>query len=363
MPAERSHKFRGSKKACKHSGMKPMRPICTGQKYQNCICTVRPDYFTFVFVSTSTKAYLAYAYIAVIWGTTYLAIRVGVDHYPPFLMAGVRQIISFLIIAAIALSISKRVNLSKRHLLRNAIIGFLMITIGNGVVSYAEKVIPSNVASLVCSMMPISVVILNILFAKSERPTGLILSGMLLGFIGVALIFRNDIAALSNPQYLIGVVATLLATFGWGGGSILSKKWGDRTNPIMDAGIQVGFGGLFLILLSPLVDNFAAADYRNSTAFWSLLYLILFGSVGAFTAYRYALKHLPVGYVTSYAYINPLIAILIGYFWGEPMSAWTVISAAAIIAGVAIVNTGYARQRRLAAQSELPLPHLDAIPE
>ena len=313
-------------------------------------------------MSTTTKAYLAYTYIAIIWGTTYLAIRVGVLHYPPFLMAGVRQLISFAIIAAIAISINKQVNFSKQNLLRNAIIGFLMITVGNGVVSYAEKIIPSNVASLVCSMMPISVVILNLLFAKSERPNALILLGMALGFVGVALIFRNDILALSDPQYLVGVLATLLATFGWGGGSILSKKWGNPVNPIMDSGVQVGFGGIFLLLFSPLVDNYAAADYGNKEAFWSLLYLILLGSVGAFTAYRYALKHLPVGFVTSYAYINPLVAIIIGYFWGERMSVWTIISAAAIIAGVAIVNTGYARQRKLRDQAERGFQTLEVMP-
>src|ERR1043165_2461980 len=126
---------------------------CYGQKYGNCICTVRPDYFTFVSVNTKTKAYLAYAYVAIIWGTTYFAIRVAVLHFPPFLMAGVRQVISFFLIAAIALGRNKEINFSKQNLTRNAIIGFLMITVGNGVVSAAERVIPSGVASLVCSMM------------------------------------------------------------------------------------------------------------------------------------------------------------------------------------------------------------------
>lgn len=305
--------------------------------------------FHFCPVSTKTKAYLAYAYVAIIWGTTYFAIRVGVLHYPPFLMAGVRQIISFFIIAAIALSINKAVNFSRQNLLRNAIIGFLMITIGNGVVSAAERIIPSGVASLVCSMMPISVVILNLLFSKAEKPNLLIGLGMLLGFAGVALIFRNDLAALQDQRYLFGILATLLATFGWGGGSILSKKWGNPVNPMLDAGVQVGFGGIFLLLFSPLVDDYSIADWHNKEALWALVYLIIFGSVIAFTAYRYALKHLPVGFVTSYAYINPLVAVIIGFFAGEVVTGWTVVSFIAIITGVAIVNTGYQRRKRLAA--------------
>ena len=301
-------------------------------------------------MSTKTKAYLAYAYVAIIWGTTYFAIRVAVLHFPPLLMAGVRQIVSFGIIAAIALSLNKKVNFSKKNLLRNAIIGFLMIAVGNGVVSAAERVIPSGVAALVCSMMPISVVILNLLFSRSEAPDWRIGLGMLLGFTGVALIFRNDLAALQDRRYLFGILATLVATFGWGGGSILSKKWSNPVNPMMDAGIQVGFGGIFLLLFSPLADDYSIAEWRNTDALWALIYLIIFGSVIAFTAYRYALRNLPVGFVTSYAYVNPLVAVIIGFFAGEVVTGWTILSFIAIIAGVAIVNTGYQRQRKAFAR-------------
>jgi drug/metabolite transporter (DMT)-like permease len=211
-------------------------------------------------------------------------------------------------------------------------------------------------------MMPISVVILNLLFSKAERPDWIIGLGMLLGFAGVALIFRNDLVALQDPKYLFGVFATLFATFGWGGGSILSKKWGNSVNPMMDAGVQVGFGGIFLLLFSPLVDNYSVADWYNKEAFWALLYLILFGSVFAFTAYRYALKHLPVGFVTSYAYINPLVAVLIGFFVGEVVTGWTILSFIAIIAGVAIVNTGYQRRKRQEALSAEPIHSATSFP-
>jgi len=297
-------------------------------------------------MNSKTKAYLAYLYISIIWGTTYFAIRVAVLHYPAFLMAGVRQVVSFLIIAIIALGINRNYDLSSKNLGRNAIIGFLMITIGNGVVSYAEQIIPSGVASLICSMMPISVVILNLAFAKSSPPNYLILIGMFLGFLGVALIFRNDLPALKDSRYLFGIVATLLATFGWGGGSILSRRWSHPTNPMLDAGIQVGFGGIFLLILSPVFDKYQQADWHHTGAFWALIYLILLGSVGAFTAYRYALKNLPVGFVTSYAYINPLVAVVIGFFAGEKITGWTGLSFVAIIAGVALVNRGYQRNRQ-----------------
>lgn len=295
-------------------------------------------------MNTRTKALLAYAYIAIAWGTTYYGISVAVKYFPPFFMAGVRQFISAIIILVIALWRNKNINLSKQNLWRNAVIGFLMITVGNGVVSWAEMYIPSGVAALVCSMMPISAVILNLLFSKSERPNIIVIFGMLLGFCGVAFIFHNDVHSLTNRAYLFGVIATLLATFGWAGGSILSKKWSDVVNPISDAGVQVGFGAIFLFLWSPFTDDFSMMDWHNPDGLLALLYLIIFGSVLAFTAYRYALKELPVGFVTSYAYINPLVAVVVGAFAGELVTVWTLISFVSIISGVVIVRAGYAKQ-------------------
>ena len=303
-----------------------------------------------VSISNKSKAYLAYAYIAIIWGTTYLGIRVAVEHYPAFLMASVRQLVSAVIMGIIALAINRNINLDRRNILQNAIIGFLMISVGNGVVSWAEIYVPSGVAALVCSTMPISVVCINLLASKKEKLNSLIILGMLLGFGGVALIFKNDVAALTDPKYLFGICALLLATFGWGGGSVLSKRWGNNTNPMFDSGMQLFFGGLFLLISSPLVDDYSTADWYNRDAFISLIYLIVFGSIIAFTVYRYALKVLPVGFVTSYAYINPLVAVILGALVGEPTSGWTGVSFIAIIAGVFVVNRGYQRRKRLSEE-------------
>lgn len=291
---------------------------------------------------------MAFCYIAIIWGTTYLGIRVAVTHYPAFLMAGVRQVVSAGILCIIALSFNKKFNLSRRNTVRNAVIGFLMISVGNGLVSWAEKYVPSGVAALVCSTMPVSVVLFNLISNRKEKPNAWIIVGMLLAFGGVALIFKNDVAALADRAYLVGIAVLLLATFGWSIGSILSKRWGNDTNPMFDSGMQLFFGGLFLLLGSPLVDDYSKADWYNRDALIALGYLIVFGSVIAYAAYRYALKELPVGFVTSYAYVNPLVAVILGAAVGEPTSAWTVLSFVAIIAGVFLVNNGYQRRRRAA---------------
>ena len=311
-------------------------------------------------MNPKARAYAAYVYVAIIWGTTYYAIRVAVLDFPPFLMAGVRQLVAFVLIACIALVLKGRPDLSRQNLLRHALIGFLMITVGNGIVSAAEKVIPSGVAALICSIMPIAVVLLNLIGGRTERLGWRIPLGLGLGLVGVGLIFRNDLAALHNLHYLAGILLTLVGTFAWAGGSILSKKWKGASNPMFDAALQVGFGGFFLLLLSPAVDNYQAAHWHSHDALLALIYLIIFGSVIAFTAYRYALAHLPVGLVTSYAYINPLVAVILGYFTGEKVTGWTLLSFVAIIGGVALVNRGY--QLRHRNSRSLPLAE-SALPE
>jgi drug/metabolite transporter (DMT)-like permease len=291
--------------------------------------------------SNKRLAYGCYAFIALVWGTTYLAIKVAVAAYPAFLMAGARQVAAALcMIPLLFVGTKKPLNLSGTVLGRNAIIGFLMITIGNGVVSWAEQVVPSGVAALVCSMMPISVVLLGLFSRSRTAVNALTIGGMALGFAGVAVIFRADVAALSNPKYLTGIGGLLLATFGWGGGSLLMKRWSNPANPTLDVLLQVFFGGLFLLLLSPTFESYSGIQWWNPQALLCWAYLVIFGSMLAMLAYRYALKHLPVSFVTSYAYINPLVAVLLGTFFGEPLNIWTGLAFACIIGGVALVNRG-----------------------
>lgn len=294
-----------------------------------------------------TLAYLSYAYIAIIWGTTYLAIQIAVKHLPPFLMSGVRQVIASAIMCGLAYAINRKVDLRKRNILQNIIIGLLMIAIGNGIVSWAVKLVPSGVAALICSTMPISVVCINLLSGKSEKPNLLVVLGMVLGVLGVTMIFRQGEATQEYPYFLTGILSLLVGTFGWGFGSVLSQRWGSNKNPMFDSGIQLLSGGIILSLSSPFLDNYNEADWTNTNAWLSFVYLIVFGSVIAFTLYRYALKELPVGFVTSYAYINPLIAVLLGWmFAGEPLNQWVAYSFVAIIGGVFLVNTGYKKKQK-----------------
>lgn len=296
-------------------------------------------------MSAKTKGYLALAYVAIAWGTTYLAIRVGVLHFPAFLFAGIRQVISGLIIGLAGLAMVRRADLSVMNVRHQVLTGFLMITVGNGLVTWGERVIPSGVAALICSMMPICAVFMNLALHRKEGFNLLIVIGMVLGILGVGFIFRNDLGSLNNPQYLLGAGLTFVATFSWAFGSVLNKNRPKPVNPIFDAGLQLFAGGVFLFMASPFVDDLKDLDFWHPDVVWSMLYLIFFGSVLAYTAYMYALRTLPVGIVTLYAYINPLVAVILGYYlMSEPLTAFTGLAFVTISTGVFLVNRGYKRK-------------------
>lgn len=303
----------------------------------------------------NTKAYLALLFICIVWGTTYLGIRIAVLAYPTFLFVAARQIISGLIVIGVSLMLNRQVDLSRRNLLNQALIGFLLITVGNGLVSWSENMVSSGVAALICSMMPIATVIINLIISKEEKLNLLIFVGLILGFGGVALIFKNNLSDLGNPQYLAGIGCLLCATTSWALGSIINKRRPPKVNPMFNSGLQVIFGGAFALLISPFADDYSKADYANTEALWALIYLIIFGSVLAYTAYMYALKELPVGLVSIYAYVNPLVAVIVGSFWGEPLTIWTAASFVTIIAGVFLVNQGYKRQKERKELRQLQL--------
>ncbi len=296
-------------------------------------------------MATQTKAYAALFFVCIVWGTTYLAIRVGVMHYPAFLFAGIRQTISGILLMAVALLANRKTDLSLPNILRQMAIGFLMLTIGNGGVTWGEKTVPSGIAALICSIMPIFAVLFNLLLSKKEKFNGLIGAGMLLGTGGVALIFRHSIADISNTQYLFGTLAILAATCSWAAGSILNKKNVNPVNPFLNSGMQLLFGGIFMLILSPAIDDLKHLELFNRDGLIAMVYLIIFGSVLAYAAYMYTLSKLPVGVATIYAYVNPLVAVILGHFaLDEEWSIYTALAFIAIISSVFMVNKGYRQQ-------------------
>lgn len=284
--------------------------------------------------------YLALAAVCIIWGTTYLALRIGVLHFPPFLFTAIRQTTAGLLLVGFMVTISKTVWPSREHIFRQAIGGFFMITLGNGLVAWAEMHIPSGIAAIICSLMPVLVILINVSVNREEKPTVPIMLGVAIGLAGIIMIFGEHINDFSS-QYILGIVMTFAAIISWAAGSMWIKKNNTDSNPFLNAGLQMFFGGLFAFPLSIAFDDLQSVTW-TAEAVYSLLYLIVFGSIVAYTCYSYSLRKLPMTIVSLYAYVNPLVAVVLGWLvLQEKLNMQIGIAILITIAGIYIVNRGY----------------------
>lgn len=293
-------------------------------------------------MKTQTKAYLALTFICIVWGTTYLAMRIGVSQFPAFAFSAIRQTFAGGVLLLYVWLSGRAGKIDAAYLKKHATIGFLMITIGNGLVGWAELFIPSGLAALICAMMPVFVVLINITSKAEEKPNALIYSGLAFGVGGLMLVFREHLADLINPNYQMGIILTFMAVAGWSYGSVTIKRLGPPESPLMNAGFHLFFGGIGIWLFSFVFDDFsrfAAVEWDGMVA---LLYTIVFGSLGAFVCYLYALQHLPVGLASIYAYVNPLVAVLLGWWiLDEKLNALIALAFVITVAGIFLVNKGY----------------------
>src|SRR5687768_1754775 len=295
-------------------------------------------------------AYLALAAVCVIWGTTYLALRIAVVHFPPFLFTAIRQTVAGLLLLGFMFTLGKAAWPSKEHIIRQAIGGFFMLTLGNGLVAWAEMHIPSGVAAIICSMMPVLVILMNLFSSRDEKPTLPIIIGVAIGLTGIIMIFSEHIGEFSKTEYIMGIVLTFGAVVAWAGGSIWIKKKNTDTNPFMNAGLQMFFGGLWCFPISLVVDDLSAVSWSPEAAY-SLIYLIIFGSIIAYASYAYALRKLPMTIVSLYAYVNPLVAVILGWaVLSEKLNLKIIGAFILTVAGIYIVNKGYQLRNEWKAQ-------------
>jgi drug/metabolite transporter (DMT)-like permease len=292
-------------------------------------------------------AYFALAIVSVVWGTTYLAMRIGVETFPPLLFAGIRHTVAGLILFATLKLTGRWIPLNFKETRNHVIAGILMLTLANGVIGWAERYIPSGLAALIVSSMPIYVVGVNYFSGIDRRVLNLkITAGLLLGLAGVVLIFKDNLKDLGDSRYFFGVIATFLSSLCWAMGSIFSKHRPTRANSFVNATAQLIGGGIALLLIAPIFDDLSELNHVTSSSIGALAYLILFGSLLSFICYLYALEKLPVGLVSVYAYINPFIALALGALVLNEKVTWiTALALVLTLMGVYFINAGYAKRK------------------
>ncbi len=296
--------------------------------------------------------WLALLTIYVVWGSTYLAIRVAVHEMPPFAAAAARFVVAGLAMAAIAAWTDRGKGLpTRRQLIDYALIGVLFLGFGNGLVMWSEQRIPSGIAALLVGTVPLWITLLDGLRPGGQPWTLRIWAGTLLGLLGVYLVARPEGGDWAG--HLSGIVALQVATISWTMGTLYSKLV-RRPLPVMSAAaIEMLAGSLVLfgesLVMGESAQAFASASPR---AWWALAYLVVFGSLIGFTAFSYCLTVFSAGTVGTYAYVNPVVAVALGaLILGEPITAGLLLGGMLILGAVVLTTTA---PRRVQPQPAAP---------
>jgi len=294
---------------------------------------------------------VAFATVYLVWGSTYFAIRVAIDTLPPLLMAGVRFLVAG---GALFLWLWLRgVAWPEKIHWRNAFVsGVLLLVCGNGMVVWAEQTVPSGLTALLIGLAPAWFALFEWLRPGGTVPQPRTIVGILVGFAGMTLLVSGrGTQPPGSPAAWHGALMLSFATISWVGGSFYSKHRPHAASPWMNAALQMLWGGIVLILIASFSGEWTRLHWgRVSVQSWSaLLYLIVFGSLIAFSAYVWLLKVSKPSHVATYAYVNPIIALFLGrIFLGEWLSARVLLAAAVILAGVVIITLpGGAISKRL----------------
>jgi drug/metabolite transporter (DMT)-like permease len=284
---------------------------------------------------------LAFAALYVIWGSTYLGILFAIQSIPPFLMAGARFFLAGVIMYAIA-RWSGAPKPERSTWKSAAIIGGCLLLGGNGGVTISEKWVPTGLAALLVATVPIYIALLGWLSGTASRPTPMVWLGLIGGFIGVGVLVGPAFTNSHGNHLAFGMSILLFSSLIWSIGSLFSRRLKHSSSLILGAGQQMICGGALLILAGLALGEYRQFDVGNITSLSiaAFIYLVLIGALVGYTAYFYLLRHCEPAKVATYAYINPIVAILLGtFFAGEHLSLRTLIGAGLIIGSVAVVIT------------------------
>ncbi|NOT48719.1 MAG: EamA family transporter [Acidobacteria bacterium] len=286
----------------------------------------------------------AFAAVYVFWGSTYLAVKYSIQTLPPFLMAGARFLIAGSILFAWARFSKDYERPKKEHWKTAFVVGTFLLLGGNGGVVLAQHYISSSLSALLVATEPLWIVLLSWLWLRTGRPNWKVALGLLVGFIGVWMLIGGQPASANSAGgygQLIGTLAVIGGALSWATGSIYGLKSPTPKSSIMTAGMQMIAGSVSLLLVGVIRGEWSRFDPAavSSNSVYALLYLIVFGSLIGFTAYSWLLKNAQPSMVATYAYVNPVIAVFLGWsIAGESLSAQMLIGAFIIVVSVALIT-------------------------
>jgi drug/metabolite transporter (DMT)-like permease len=292
-------------------------------------------------ISRRSRVVLAFALVYIFWGSTYLGIRVAVERIPPILMAGTRFFIAGTLMLGCCAVIGRRVTVTRDQLWRLAIIGIMLLSISNAVLAWAELYVPTGLAALIIAISPIWFLLIDRYLVRSGDRIGRAgLAGIVLGVAGMVVLLWPRLTA-SHPLgwwELVAATSLLGSSFCWSLGSVVARHWRIGVDPLVGSGWQMTIAGSVNLALGLALGQHHAARW-DAPGVTAVLYLVVFGSWVGFSAYVWLLRHVPTSKVATYAYVNPVVAVFLGWLvLGESVDPFMILGTAIIVPAVALVT-------------------------
>lgn len=296
-------------------------------------------------MSTQKKAYLALTITSIVWGTTWVASKMGVKHMPAFELASIRQFLGGSIYVIFFFIKGEKLP-TKKQFLWLVPLAFLMFVSANGIATYGLQFISSGLAALIAALYPLSVVLIERFYYKAIKINVPTLIGLLLGLLGIGFIFYKDSMQIHGSNYVLGVLLSLFAMFSWSIGSILIARNKTDMNAYNSIGWQMLISAACMGLYTIYSGDYIALNAIPAVSWAVIIYMVIGGSIFAFVSFIYSMKHLHPAISSLYAYINPIVAIWVGsLLLGEPMTWNSIIGTICTLIGVYLVNRSLKKQK------------------
>jgi len=296
-------------------------------------------------MSTQKKAYLALTITSIVWGTTWVASKMGVKHMPAFELASIRQFLGGSIYVIFFLIKGEKLP-TKKQFLWLVPLAFLMFVSANGIATYGLQYISSGLAALIAALYPLSVVLIERFYYKAIKINAPTLIGLLLGLLGIGFIFYKDSMQIHGSNYVLGVLLSLFAMFSWSIGSILIARNKTDMNAYNAIGWQMLISAACMGLYTIYSGDYIPLNAIPAVSWGVIIYMVIGGSIFAFVSFIYSMKHLHPAISSLYAYINPIVAIWVGsLLLGEPMTWNSIIGTICTLIGVYLVNKSLKKQK------------------
>lgn len=292
------------------------------------------------------KAYFALGLVSFFWGTTYIASRIGVQHMPGLFVSGIRQFLSGLILVSYFLIRGYQLP-GWKVMKKISIQSIFMLCIANGLLTWSVEYISGGLAAIIAALVPLFIALFTVWLSKCARITRWMIIGLVVGFAGVLTIFYDYLAEMQNKTFIYGVILALLSTLSWSFGTVYTSKQKPPIDILFNVGLQMLIAGILVLIACAITGKYVNMADVDQDSWIALSYLIIFGSLVAYSAYVFVIGKLPPTQVSVYAYINPIVAVVLGWLLlSEKMNGNMIIGTLITLGGVYLVNREFKKVKQ-----------------